>query len=105
MAKYYRNPLNGQHIPFKDNKWLTGTLRYASVNTHLGVEQSRRDDLESLGYVFIYLLNGHLPWMGVRGSGKQEKKEKIMEIKLSVSVERLCQKLPSSFNQLNSHYI
>jgi serine/threonine protein kinase len=66
LSKKYRDSKTHQHIPYKENKNLTGTARYASINAHLGIEQSRRDDMEAIGYVLLYFLQGYLPWQGIK---------------------------------------
>ena len=70
LAKKYIDK-DGQHIPYKDNKNLTGTARYASLNTHLGIEQGRRDDIECIGNVLLYFMKGDLPWQNLRANNKK----------------------------------
>ena len=89
LAKKWKMP-NGDHIPIREGKSLTGTARYASAATHLGIEQSRRDDLEGAGYVLLYLLKGELPWQGLRARNKEEKYQKIKECKVQTPIETLC---------------
>jgi casein kinase 1/casein kinase 1 epsilon len=91
---------NGEHIPYRDNKSLTGTPRYASINSHLGIEQSRRDDLESVIYMLVYFLKGSLPWQNLKNDPNYDRYEKILEKKLSVSIETLASGLPQQFYQL-----
>jgi serine/threonine protein kinase len=96
LCKKFRDH-DGKHIPFKDGKSLTGTARYASIYSHLGYEQSRRDDLESLAYSLIYFSKGVLPWMGIKAQNKSEKYKKIFEKKIYSTISQLCDKLPKEF--------
>jgi len=116
LSKRYRDPITMAHIPYRDKKRLTGTPRYASINTHRGIgtvprhllnrsarahsllcdltEQCRRDDLESMGYMLLYFLCGRLPWQGLKARTKQEKYDKIGQKKMSTSIDELCRGQP-----------
>lgn len=95
LSKVFRNPKTGTHIPFKQGKLLIGTARYASVNTHVGLEQSRRDDIESVIYMLIYFLKGELPWQGLHESSLEKKYSRIKELKIHTPVNSICEGLPS----------
>jgi serine/threonine protein kinase len=84
-------------------KNLTGTARYASVNTHIGLEQSRRDDMESLGFVLMYFLRGSLPWQGLKASTKKKKYARILERKQATAASLLCRGYPVEFRQYFEH--
>lgn len=97
LAKKYRDLRTRAHISYREDKNLTGTARYASINAHLGIEQSRRDDMESLGYVLMYFNRGALPWQGLKAITKKQKYERISEKKMSTPVEVLCKGFPAEF--------
>ena len=97
LSKRYKDKNSGQHIPYRENKQLVGTVRYASINAHLGIEQSRRDDLEGIGYVLVYFYLGRLPWQNKTDKGKPLT-QKITEKKLTTPPELLCKKMPREFS-------
>lgn len=97
LSKKYQDSRTNQHIPLRKERKLTGTARYVSIYTHLGYDQSRRDDLESLAYVLIYLLKGSLPWQDINDENKEEKHQKILSKKESTSVSDLCKNIPVEF--------
>lgn len=99
LSKCYVHPDTQVHIPFQTGKSLIGTPRYASVNNHRGIEQSRRDDLESLAYLLLYFLGGRLPWQATEKAKSMAKKDKapfqqIGEWKERITEDEICPGAP-----------
>ncbi len=97
LSKKYWSSSHKCHIPFVKGKKLTGTARYASVNALSGFEQSRRDDLESIGYIIMYFIRGSLPWQGLKVNRKEDRYKKICEKKKDTSAKDLCGGFPVEF--------
>ena len=97
LSKKYRSRRTKKHIPFTKNRKLTGTARYASINALNGFEQSRRDDLEAIGYVLVYFLKGKLPWQGIPLKRNEDRFKKIYDMKRKISSEELCKDLDEEF--------
>ena len=99
LSKKYRSSKTKKHFPFVQGNKLIGNARYSSINALDGGTQSRRDDLESLGYLLLYLLLGRLPWQGHISHSKEDKYYKIREIKKKTTPEELCQGLPPQIQE------
>ncbi|KAH8412729.1 hypothetical protein KR009_004970, partial [Drosophila setifemur] len=103
LAKTYWDAVRDVHVPPRKETRFTGTARYASINALVGGEQSRRDDMESLGYMLIYFLRGSLPWQGLKSVAKKQRHELIAEKKASTRLDDLCQGFPDEFHAYISY--
>ncbi len=97
FAKKYKSMTKNKIYALTENHKLTGTSRYASINAMKGLQQSCRDDLESLGYMLYFFLRGNLPWMGIKEKNKDDLDKKILEKKVETVNEILGQDLPIQF--------
>jgi len=95
LANKFRSSKTLIHHELKNHKKLTGTARYASINALIGLEQSRRDDLEAIGYCLLYFLRGSLPWQGLKVNKEEDRYKKIHQKKLNLTPEELCKGFPS----------
>lgn len=94
---------NGDHIEYRENVSLIGTAMYMSIHAHRGVEQSRRDDMESLGYVFLHMMNGRLPWVGFNAEVNRARYDALGRQKENMSLEDLCSGVPREFLDYFKH--
>jgi serine/threonine protein kinase len=98
LSKRYLSS-NGEHIDLREDRTLMGTARYASINVHMGFEPSRRDDLESVGYMLVYFIKKKLPWQGLKKKKDVDQLKLIGEYKMKISLDELCDKLPQCFKE------
>jgi serine/threonine protein kinase len=94
LSKRFRDEKTGEHILYRDNLPFIGNSRFASIYTHLGIEQSRRDDLISIAYIILYFYNGYLPWQGIKCKTISEKNQKVFQKKISLKSEEIFKGVP-----------
>jgi serine/threonine protein kinase len=95
LAQLFRNPTT--HAAQFNRSSVIGTVRYSSINRHLGLTPSRGDDLESLVYVIVYLVKGSLPWQGIIVQPGQIHEDEVLRVKQATTVKALCKGLPQPF--------
>jgi casein kinase I homolog HRR25 len=103
LARMYRDRKTHLHIPYKENCYPIGTAPFASINNHLGVERSRRDDMESLAYILIYFLRGSLPWSGIKLAMDMQQHEATLQQKMGSPVDLLGSAYPNEFSVFLSY--
>jgi serine/threonine protein kinase len=103
LTRLFRNPATCKHVTQVKGLDVTGTVRYSSINSHLGRTQSRRDDLESLAYTIVYLVKGRLPWQGVAIRPGQVHHNEVLKLKQATTAKTLSEGMPQPFVQFIQH--
>ena len=101
LAQKFKSSRTGKHVKFTISGKMFGTVRYASYNASRGVQQSRRDDLESIGYMLLFLLKGNLPWKGInlREKNMYKKYREMLSLKKNIPMNKLCSGLPPEIGE------
>jgi len=101
LAKQYMS-IGGEHILYRSDKNLIGTVRYASVNSHDNKELSRRDDIESIGYLILYLIMRKLPWQGITHASDSIRLDMIRHKKQNISLQNIPDSMKTYFNYIGN---
>ena len=94
LAQLFRNPATCSHTMQIDRSSTIGTICYSSINCHLVLTPSQRDDLESLVYIIVYLVKGSLPWQGITIQPSQIHQDEVLRMKQATTINTLCEGLP-----------
>lgn len=105
LSKSYINHDTNKHIELQHNRSLVGTVRYTSVNIHNGLTPSRRDDLQSIGYMLVYFMTGKLPWQNIKVDDKKEKYRLIKECKKTYTPTLLCKNIQDDVFRIYLEYV
>lgn len=100
LSTRYVSGTTGQHREMTTGRNFVGTTRYASLRTHQGVSQARRDDMEQLAYILVYLYRGRLPWSGLQIKDRDEKEKAIGDLKEKLPTSKICERCPRQFEDL-----
>ena len=100
LSTWYIDKTTMQHNKYEHKHQFTGSFRYSSINNHKGIQQSRRDDLESISYMMIYFYKGKLPWQNIPAKDKRDKLKKTYDKKKDTKLDELCEGCPKEFKQI-----
>ena len=103
LARHYKDPRTHEHYPFQETHAFYGTGRYASIVAHKKMQLSRRDDLESVAYLLIFLLTNHLPWIGIKANDTETQLQKIRHMKETIPISQICENVPIEFQTFLVH--
>ena len=99
LSKQYRSSRTGKHVQFSKNKYFAGNICFTSLNSMKGIEPTRRDELESIGYMLIFLYTLKLPWYNIKSKSVLELSKKVYEIKSLISIKMICEETPKEMNE------